>query len=298
MIIDSYIRSLIQQALKEDIGKGDITTSAVLHKSKKGEFVIIAKQEAVVCGLHIAEAVFDTVNESIRFKPLVNEGVKVVAGKAIAYLDGPCWGVLAAERTALNFLCWLSGISTLTDKFAEAVRHTKAHIMDTRKTIPNMRRMQRYAVKIGGGTNHRMGLYDQVLIKDNHISMALSQPTIIRGKQEALKEILKKAKLNIEKDKKIEIEIDSIAMLDDVLGFNPDIIMLDNMNIDNIRKAVEIRDAHRIKAGDIGFKVLLEVSGNVNLGNVRNIAESGVDRISIGALTHSAPSADFSLEVR
>jgi nicotinate-nucleotide pyrophosphorylase (carboxylating) len=298
MIIDAYIKNLIQQALKEDIGSRDITTSSIFHKSKNGEFVIIAKQEAVVCGLNIAEAVFDMLGPSTRFKPLVNEGIKVVQDKAVAYVEGPCWSVLSAERTALNFLCWLSGIATLTNKFVEAVQHTKAHIMDTRKTIPTMRRLQRYAVKIGKGVNHRMGLYDQVLIKDNHISLALSQPTIIRDKSEAVRDLLEKARLNAGKGKKIELEVDSMDMLNVALQLNPDIIMLDNMSIDNIRKSVEIRDAHRIKIGDVGFKVLLEASGNINLNNVKDIAECGVDRISIGALTHSAASADFSLELR
>jgi nicotinate-nucleotide pyrophosphorylase (carboxylating) len=298
MIIDSYIKNLIQDALKEDVGTRDITTSSVLHKSKKGEFVIVAKQESIVCGLHIAEAVFEMVDSGIRFKPLVNEGIKVVQDKAVAYIEGHGLPILSAERTALNFLCWLSGVSTLTNRFVEAVSHTKAHIMDTRKTIPGMRRLQRYAVKIGGGVNHRMGLYDQVLIKDNHISLALSEPTIIKNKNEAIQDMIEQARLYAGKGKKIEIEVDTIDMLEAALRSDPDIIMLDNMGIDDIRSAVAMRDTHRIKTNDIGFKVLLEVSGNVSLGNIKQIAECGVDRISIGALTHSAPSADFSLEVR
>jgi nicotinate-nucleotide pyrophosphorylase (carboxylating) len=298
MIIDAYTKRIIQQALKEDIGARDITSSSVFHKSKKGEFVIIAGQDAVVCGMHISEAVFETADSSIRFKPLVNDGIRVVKNKAIAYVEGPCVSVLSAERCALNFLSWLSGISTLTSRFVEAVSHTRARIMDTRKTIPTLRRLQRYAVRIGGGANHRMGLYDQVLIKDNHISLALSKPTVIKDKKQAISSLIKSARANAGKGKKIEIEIDEIGVLKAVLECGPDIIMLDNMGLGDIRKAVEIRDAYRIKVGDIGFNALLEVSGGVRIENIKDIAEAGVDRVSVGALTHSAPAIDFSLEVR
>ncbi|MDD5505046.1 MAG: carboxylating nicotinate-nucleotide diphosphorylase [Candidatus Omnitrophica bacterium] len=298
MIIDAYTRKIIQQALIEDIGGGDITTASVLGRSKKGEFVISAGQDAVVCGILLAEIVFDIVDPSVRFKPLVSDGAAVAAGKAIAYIDGSCQSVLSAERTALNFLCWLSGIATLTNKFAEAVKDTRARIMDTRKTIPTLRRFQRYAVKVGQGLNHRMGLYDQVLIKDNHLSLALKSPGAFKDVKDAIKGLVQSARLNAPKGKKIEIEIDSIDLLGPALESGPDIIMLDNMGIDDIKKAVSIRDAYRIKTGDVGFKSLLEVSGNVNITNVRGIALCGVDRISIGALTHSAASCDFSLEVR
>lgn len=298
MIIDTYIKKIIQQALSEDIGARDITTASVFHRSKTGEFVITSKQDALVCGMNIAEAVFEAVDSSVRFKPLVRDGAMVVQDKAVAYIEGNCLSVLSAERTALNFLCWLSGISTLTSSFVEAVKHTKAKIMDTRKTVPTLRRLQKYAIKIAGGENHRMGLYDQVLIKDNHISLALTPPTAIKDKKSAVGMLLQNAKTNAGRGKLIEIEVDSIDMFESALNHNPDIIMLDNMNIENIQKSVAMRDAHRIKVGDVGFKVLLEASGSVNLGNVREIAECGIDRISIGALTHSAPSADFSLEVR
>jgi nicotinate-nucleotide pyrophosphorylase (carboxylating) len=298
MLTDAYIGKIIQQALKEDIGTRDITTSSVLHKAKNGGFVIIARQEAIVCGMHITEAVFESVDSSVRFKPLVSDGARVVEGKAIAYIEGPCSSVLAAERTALNFISWLSGTATFTDRFVEQVRHTKARIMDTRKTIPTLRRLQRYAIKTGGGTNHRMGLYDQVLIKDNHISLALSRPTVIEDRAKAIAELLKNARANAGKGSIIEIEIDSLDMLDTALIHNPDIIMLDNMSIGDIKRSIAARDTHRQRLGDIGINILLEVYGNINLGNIRQIAECGVDRISVGALTHSAPAADFSLEVR
>jgi len=298
MIIDASIKKQIQQALKEDIGLGDITTTAAIHKDKKGDFIIIAKQDCVICGLTIAESVFETVDDTIRFKPLVNEGMKVTEQKVIAYIEGNCCSILSAERTALNFLCWLSGISTLTDYFVEAVKGTKAQIFDTRKTLPTFRRLQKYAVKIGGAANHRMGLYDQVLIKDNHIGAFLLKPTIAKDEKDAVRKVMENVKRCLPKGKKIEIEVSSLEMLKVALEYNPDIIMLDNMNINEIKEAVRIRDSYRIKIGDVGFKILLEVSGNVNLGNVKEIADCGVDMISIGALTHSAPSVDISLEPR
>ncbi|NQT95360.1 MAG: carboxylating nicotinate-nucleotide diphosphorylase [Candidatus Omnitrophica bacterium] len=298
MIADAAIKRLIQQALKEDIGPKDITSNAVMHRAKKGKFVMLTKQECVVCGLSIAEVVFETVDSTIHFKPLVNDGTKAVKGKALAYIDGGCQSVLAAERTALNFISWLSGISTLTNKFVEAVKGTRAKVLDTRKTIPTLRRLQKYAVRIGGGTNHRMGLYDQVLIKDNHLEALMAEPTIVKDTRSAIENALKSAKMNAGRGKKIEIEVTSLDMLKAALKHNPDIIMLDNMSVGKIGEAVRIRDAHRIRVGDVGFKVLLEVSGNVTLENVKEIADCGVDRISIGSLTHSAPSVDISLEAR
>lgn len=296
MIIDVHIKKLIQRALKEDIGTRDITTNAILRKGKRGKFVVLAREESVISGLDIAEAVFEAVDTEVRFKPLVSDGMNVAKDKTIAYVDGRCWSVLAAERTALNFLCWLSGISSLTDRFVKAVKGTQAQIMDTRKTTPIFRRLQKYAVRMGGGVNHRMGLYDQILIKDNHIALTMTEPTAIKNKKDALKNVLKAIKERAGKDKKIEIEVDSLAMLKIALEYDPDIIMLDNMSIENMVQAVKIRDAYRMKAGDLGFKALLEASGRVSIDNVRSIAVTGVDRISIGALTHSAPSIDISLE--
>ena len=298
MIIDGYLKRVIQQALKEDIGSRDITTNALMHKGKQGKFVIVVKEDCLICGMSLAEATFETVDGSIRFKPLINDGAQALEGKAIAYVEGPCWGILSAERTALNFLSWLSGISTKTSRFVEAVKDTKAKIMDTRKTTPTFRKLQKYAVRIGGGTNHRMGLYDQILIKDNHLAAVAFDPTIVKSKIDAVKFVMENAKKYARNEKRIEIEVSSLAMLKAVLKYNPDIIMLDNMGIDDIKEAVKIRDAHRIKIGDVGFKVLLEASGNVTLDNIREIAECGVDMISIGALTHSAPSVDISLEPR
>ena len=298
MIIDASLKKLIQQALKEDIGAGDITTTSAIPRGKSGNFVIVAKEESVICGLYLAEAVFEIINADIRFKPLVNDGMKIAEGKAIAYVEGDCWGILSAERTALNFLSWLSGISTLTSRFVEEVKGTKAKIMDTRKTIPTLRRLQKHAVRIGGGTNHRIGLYDQILIKDNHVAAIGFSPTVVKDRKDAVKTILERTRSYAPKKKKIEIEVDSLDILKVALEYNPDIIMLDNMSIKDIKEAIKIRDAHRMKVGDVGFKVLFEVSGNVNLKNVKEIAECNVDMISVGALTHSAPFVDISLEPR
>ena len=297
MIIDSQIEKLIRAALKEDIGSGDITTDVIFSKSEKGKFVILSRDKYVISGLDIAEAVFKAVDPEVRFTSLTEDGTYVASGKEIAHVDGRFRSVLAAERTALNFLGWLSGVSSLTSRFVKAVEGTQAKIMDTRKTIPIFRRLQKYAVKMGGGINHRMGLYDQFLIKDNHIAMTI-KPTAIRSTKGVLKSVLRRFQKISGNRKKIEIEISDLAMFKVVLVYNPDIIMLDNMSIASIKKAVKIRDTYRMKAGTGAIKALLEASGGVSIDNVRSIAATGVDRISIGALTHSAPLADISLEVR
>jgi len=298
MIIDYNIKKAIQKALKEDIGARDITTTSILPKTQKGEFAIIAKSECVICGLNFAALTFEMVNNTIGFKPTVKEGKKVPGGYVVAYVKGGCWAILSAERTALNILSWLSGTATLTNRFVEEVKGTKAQILDTRKTIPGLRAFQKYAVLIGGGANHRMGLYDQILIKDNHISAVVAASPAIKGKKDAVELLLKKARRYGPRDSKVEVEVDSLDIFKVALELNPDIIMLDNMSTENIEKAVQIRDNYRVKIGDVGLKTLLEVSGNVGLYNVREIAECGVDMISIGALTHSAASIDISLELR
>ena len=285
MIIKPKTKRIIEQALKEDIGTGDITTSSIIEKKQQGKFLILSNQPCIVCGMALTEACFTITDKDVHFRPMVNDGAYVSKGKIVAHIEGRCYGVLIAERTALNFLGWLSGISTLTNKFVNAVKNYKAQIMDTRKTIPTLRYLQKYAVKIGGGKNHRMGLYDQTLIKDNHLSLVSN-----------VKEAIEKARKYGPKTKKIEIEVKNLGDFKGALSLNPDIIMLDNMKINDVKEAVQLRDAYRIKKQDIGFKTLLEVSGNVNLDNVTEIAQTSVDRISIGALTHSAPAIDFSLK--
>ncbi len=315
MIIKPKTKRIIEQALKEDIGTGDITTGSIIEKKQQGKFLILSNQPCVVCGMALAEACFTMTDKDVHFRPMVSDGGYVSKGKIVAHIEGRCYGVLIAERTALNFLGWLSGISTLTNKFVNAVKNYKAQIMDTRKTIPTLRYLQKYAVKIGGGKNHRMGLYDQILIKDNHLSAvddiktAIERARKIYGVGAASPHIRSgqagREGKKIRPDtkgagaptaKKIEIEVKNLGEFKKALSLNPDIIMLDNMKINDIKEAVQLRDAYRIKKQDIGFKTLLEVSGNVNLDNVVEIAKAGLDRISIGALTHSAPAIDFSLK--
>ncbi len=292
MIIKPKTKRIIEQALKEDIGTGDITTGSIIEKKQQGKFLILSNQPCIVCGMALAEACFTITDKDVLFRPMVRDGAYVSKGKIVAHIEGRCYGVLIVERTALNFVGWLSGISTLTNKFVNAVKNYKAQIMDTRKTIPTLRYLQKYAVKIGGGKNHRMGLYDQILIKDNHLVTIRNQ----KLRAGYIKEAIEKARKYRPKNKKIEIEVKNLGEFKKALSLNPDIIMLDNMKINDIKEAVQLRDAYRIEKQDVGFKTLLEVSGNVNLDNVARIAQTGVDRISIGALTHSAPAIDFSLK--
>lgn len=295
MIIKARTKKLIEQALKEDIDTGDITTSSVVQKSQQGKFIIVSNESCVVCGMVLAESCFYTLDKDVYFRPMVKDGTRIQKGKVLAHIQGRCYGVLLAERTALNFLGWLSGISTLTDKFVNAVKAYRVQIMDTRKTIPTMRFLQKYAVRIGGGKNHRMGLYDQILIKDNHLSVTSHQSPV--ASKNSIRYTIEKVRKYGPKNKRIEIEAKGLTEFKQALVLNPDIIMLDNMKITNIKETVRLRDSHRIKQQSMsGDKTLLEVSGNVNLNNVAEIASCGVDRISIGALTHSAPAIDFSLK--
>ena len=279
MKIDKSIKNLIKQALREDIGKGDITTTALIPHGLKAYAVIIAKQNGVIAGLDIAREVFVQLDRDIKFKAFVRDGDKVKAGKKIAGITGSAKAILTAERTALNFLGHLSGVATLTRQFVDRIKPYKARILDTRKTMPGLRIAEKYAVKCGGGKNHRMGLWDEALIKDNHISAA--------GKG-SLEKLIKYAKKRIPKNMPIEIEVKSLAEFKGALKAAPGVIILDNMSISQIKRAVVARGAS---------KTLLEVSGGINLANVRRIARAGVDRISVGSLTHSAPALDLSLKI-
>jgi len=312
MIIKAKTRQLVEQALKEDIDTGDITTGSIIEKKQQGKFLILSNQPCIVCGMALTEACFTITDKDVLFRPMVSDGAYVSKGKIVAHIEGRCYGVLIAERTALNFLGWLSGISTLTNKFVNAVKNYKAQIMDTRKTIPTLRYLQKYAVKIGGGKNHRMGLYDQILIKDNHLVTIRNQKPVTRNQKLRagyIKEAIEKARKYGPKNKKIEIEVKNLGEFKKALSLNPDIIMLDNMKINDIKEAVQLRDAGwghpaaRKVNPDVAklfvqqnVPICLEVSGNVNLDNVVEIAQTGANRISIGALTHSAPAIDFSLK--
>lgn len=268
-------RPLIELALREDIGPGDVTTESTLPEEARGKGRIVAKAHGVICGLPIAGEVFKRVDPGIAFQPSVRDGEPVQPGQAIAEVTGPLRGILTAERVALNFLCRLSGIATLTAKFVDAVAPYRAVILDTRKTTPGWRALEKYAVRCGGGRNHRMGLYDMVLIKDNHIAACGSISEAVRRVREAGVRL------------PLEVEVGEIAELEEALELGVDRILLDNMSVDEIAAAV------KLAAG----RVPLEASGGVTLENVAAIAATGVDYISVGALTHSAPALDLSLEL-
>ena len=267
--------SLIEMALAEDIGPGDATSEAVLPDDLCLRGRIVVKARGVIAGLPIAGAVFARVDPSLRFVSLRSDGDRVAPGDVVAEVTGPARGMLSAERTALNFLQHLSGIATLTRAFVDAVAGTRAVILDTRKTHPGYRLLEKYAVRVGGGRNHRMGLYDMVLIKDNHIEAAGSITTAVRRAREA------------HPDLPIEVEVKDLDELREALGADVDRIMLDNFDLEAMREAV------RLTAG----RVPLEASGGITLERVAAVAATGVDFISVGALTHSARALDLSMEV-
>jgi nicotinate-nucleotide pyrophosphorylase (carboxylating) len=266
------IKDIIINALKEDIGTGDITTQTVILKDKIVKAVLLAKENCVVCSIGVAALVFRTQDKNIRFKTCVKDGEFVKKGKIIARLTGKAGSILSAERVALNFLCHLSGIASMTRKFVEAVKPYKAKIMDTRKTTPGLRILEKYAVRMGGGFNHRFSLDEMFLIKDNHLKV-VGGIAKLRG---------------IGGEYKLEIEVKNLPEFKKAIKLKPDVIMLDNMSIKDIRKAVQIRNYRLPK---------LEVSGGITLKNAKKIASCGPDMISIGALTHSVRSIDISLEI-
>jgi nicotinate-nucleotide pyrophosphorylase (carboxylating) len=275
-ITNSKIKQLMRLALSEDAGKRDLTSDAVVNSRLSGKAAIVVKEKGVLAGLPVARMVFRMASPQIRFKMLKRDGEKVEKGKRIALIEGKVQGILLAERTALNFLQRLSGIATLTAKYVEKLKGTKARILDTRKTTPGLRILEKYAVKAGGGQNHRMGLFDMILIKENHIRAAggISQ-AISRARSKYPKQ-------------KIEVEVRNSSELAEALESGPDWIMLDNMKISETKRMVRtVRSANRA--------IKIEASGSVNLRNVRKIALTGVDFISVGALTHSAPALDLSL---
>jgi len=285
------VERIIRYALKEDIWTGDVTSESVIDPSTNIDAVVLLKENAVVCGINVAEKVFSVVDEDIKFRPLVKDGEKGEKGKEICYVEGPCQSIMRAERTALNFLGFLSAISTFTSKMVESVKDTGAMIYDTRKTIPLHRYLEKYAVRVGGGYNHRWGLWDMVLIKDNHIkSFALQNKS--RNDENIIKSIIREAKEEVQKNIKIEIEVESLKECKYALTEGPDRIMLDNMSIDDIEKAILLR-----KEMGLEDKVSFEVSGGITLDNVKSYAETGVDIISSGDLTSSISSIDYSMEV-
>jgi len=270
---------IIRCALDEDIGTRDVTTESLVHSGGQSKAVIMAKDNFVVCGVYFAGAVFKQLDKAVKFRPLAKDGMRVKKGEILATINASSRTILTGERVALNFLSFLSAVSTRTRKFVEAVKPYKARIMDTRKTLPGLRLLQKYAVRIGGGFNHRISLDEMVMVKDNHLK-------VIGG--------YKKIK-RIPHELKADLEVENLSDFTYALKLKPDIIMLDNMPVKDIKKAVRIRNS--LSAEFSNYKPKLEASGGINLKNVRKIAASGVDMISIGTLTSTIEPVDVSLEI-
>lgn len=277
------VEEIVKRALVEDIGSGDITTALTVPMESVCRAQIIAKEDGIVAGLEVAALAFgltansySALGQEMGLTLLSGDGARVTTGEAVLEIEGPTATVLTAERTALNILQHMSGIATETAKLVDMVSHTRATIIDTRKTTPGLRMLEKYAVRMGGGANHRFGLYDAVLIKDNHIIAAGGIALAIE-----------KARSGAPHTVKVEVECDTIAQVEEALGAGADMILLDNMNPNMLQKAVEICEG----------KAITEASGGINEQSIVAVAESGVDLISVGALTHSVKALDFSLEI-
>ena len=270
----STVNSL-RRALEEDIGHADITSACTIPEDHRSKALFVAKANFVVAGMPFAREVFSLEDPGTGFKPLCKEGSKVAKGDIIAEVWGTTRTLLACERVSLNLLQRLCGIATLTNAFVAKVKGTGARIVDTRKTTPGLRFMEKYAVRIGGGGNHRFGLFDGILIKDNHIEAVGGITAAVSGARQA------------HHLSKIEVEVENLVELKEALVAGADVVMLDNMSLDDMKKAV------RMAKG----KAVIEASGNISIERVRDIAETGVDLISVGVLTHSAPAADISMKV-
>lgn len=271
-----HAQALIAAALQEDIGSGDITSNAVIADGVQARFAFTARESLVVAGASLLAPIFGMLDATVLCEIYAEDGEEMPAGSRIALIDGPARSLLAGERTALNILQRMCGVATLTSRYVEAIEGTSARIVDTRKTIPGWRHMDKYAVACGGGHNHRIGLYDGVLIKDNHIAIAGSITLAVE-----------RARAETPLLTKIEVECDTIQQVKEAVAASADIILLDNMTLDMLREGVAIARASHIQT---------EASGNVSLDTVREIAETGVDYISVGKLTHSAPAIDIGLD--
>jgi len=277
MLPPAVIADIVSRALAEDIGSGDITTESTVASNRVGHALMLSKAAGVICGLEIAREAFRQVDSTVRFSAKLADGDRVTGKReVIAEIDGNAAGILTAERVALNFLQRLSGIATITAAYAAAVSGARAVVIDTRKTTPGLRIFEKYAVRVGGGANHRFGLADGVLIKDNHIEAA-----------GGIREAVQRARARVPHLMKIEVEVKRPEQIDEALAAGADVIMLDNMDIAEMAAAVR----------HIDRRAIIEASGGVNLESVAVIAQTGVDLISVGALTHSAPSLDISLDL-
>jgi nicotinate-nucleotide pyrophosphorylase (carboxylating) len=273
------IEQIIEQALLEDIGDGDHTSEATIPSSATGKMKLLVKEPGIIAGIDVARKVLNKVDPAIEMKQLINDGSEVKKGDIAFYIQGSCKSMLIAERTLLNFMQRMSGIATATHNYVSLLSGTKARLLDTRKTTPNMRVFEKMAVVIGGGVNHRMGLYDMVMIKDNHVDFAGGIEKAIKAEHRYL--------AGIGKDLKIEIEVRNFVELDEVMRVGGvDRIMLDNFSTSDLAKAVKIIDG----------KYETEASGGITLETIRKYAETGVDFISVGAITHQIKSLDLSLK--
>ena len=280
MKFNPNIESLIDLAIQEDYMSGDATSESIIDSKATGIGTIVSDEIGILAGFEIAAKVFLKIDPSLIISQFISDGSKLINGSEIASISGNLSSILIAERTALNFLRKLSGVATHTAKFVELISHTNAKIVDTRKTTPGYRNLEKYAVRMGGGHNHRQNLSDGILIKDNHIK-------ILEGDGLNISDVIRKAKDNSSHTIKTEIEVENLDDLISALNAGVDIIMLDNMPVEMMKKAVELCEG----------KVITEASGGVNLSSVKAIAETGVNLISVGAITHSSPNLDLSLDV-
>ena len=274
------IEDIIDRALAEDLSKGDVTTEALISTDWRGTGFIVVKKEGILAGINVAKQVFHRVDPELKVEVLLEDGAGVKPGSKVANVSGSIASILQAERVALNFLQRLSGIASETNRYVEAVKGLPVRIMDTRKTTPGLRSLEKHAVKAGGGENHRMSLGDGILIKDNHLAA-------LRSRGLNIKQIVARARQNSPQRLPVEVEVETVSEALEAAEAGADVVMLDNMNLEEMRKAVK----------SIHGRALIEASGGITLDNVRAVAETGVDFISIGALTHSTRALDISLEL-
>lgn len=277
--IDPTIEAIITHALQEDLAQGDITTDILIPDALMGKAVLLAKSPGVLAGVELVGQVFHKVESTLEYKVLIADGKKIKRGDILATVSGRVAGILKAERTALNFIQRLSGIATQTARYVSKLQGTRVYVADTRKTTPGLRVLEKYAVRMGGGTNHRMHLGDAVLIKDNHLAA-------LRFMGMSLKDIVRKARENVSRDIEVEVEVTTVEEAKEAVDSGADIVMLDNMKPEEMRKAMSVMNG-RIK---------VEASGGINLDTIRETAETGITFISVGALTHSVQALDISLD--
>ena len=275
MLDPDWVRSLVRAALDEDLGRGDLTTEVIVPESARARGELVAKQELIVAGMDVARAAFQALDPAVKWEPEAREGDRFFPGTVMGSVTGRARGLLTAERVALNFLQRMCGVATLTRRFVDAVEGTRARIRDTRKTTPLLRFLEKYAVEVGGGVSHRPGLDAAILVKENHIRIAGSV------RQATLRAVAGAD------GREVEVEVEHVDQIDDAIRAGAHMVLLDNFMPDDVRVAVEL----------VAGRVPLEVSGGVRLDNVRQYAEAGPEYIAVGALTHSAPAADISLEI-